>query len=219
MQQFKLNVINREKTGSGVARRLRAEGKIPACIYSKGNSRSISLSAVEFRELRRSFSGAALIELVDEKGETALTHIQEIQRNIIKRSIDHIDFHEVARGETFTASIPVHLVGESESIGVRKEGGILDHKTHNLEIRCVPAKLPDRIDVNVRELAVGEAIHVSDLEVLEGVEYMDTPSMVIVSCQLPTVVAQDTDETEEESLSPDEVPASRVKSDDAAESE
>ena len=105
MQQFKLNVINREKTGSGVAQRLRAEGRIPACIYSKGNSRSISLSAVEFRELRRSFIGAALIELVDEKGETALTHIQEIQRNIIKRSIDHIDFHEVARGETFTASI------------------------------------------------------------------------------------------------------------------
>ena len=70
MKQFKLNIINRENTGRGVARRLRAEGNIPACVYSKGNSRSISLSAVEFRDLKRSIGGgAALIELVDEKGE------------------------------------------------------------------------------------------------------------------------------------------------------
>ncbi len=214
MQQFKLNVINREKTGRGIARRLRAEGRIPACIYSKGDSRSISLSAVEFRELRRSFSGAALIELVDEKGETALTHIQEVQRNIIKSSVVHIDFHEVSRGEAFVSNVPVHLVGEGESVGVRQEGGLLDHKTHSLEIRCIPSKLPDHIDVDVKNLAVGEAIHVNDLEALEGIEFMDTPSMVIVSCQLPTVVEKVSD-TEEEGPSADEVPASKVKSDEA----
>ena len=72
MNQFKLNIINRENKGRGVARRLRAEGNIPACVYSKGNSRSVSLSLVEFRELKRSIGGgAAFIELVDEKGETA----------------------------------------------------------------------------------------------------------------------------------------------------
>lgn len=213
MQQFKLNVLNRENTGRSVARRIRAEGRIPACIYSKGNSRSISLSAVEFRDLRRSLSGAALIELVDEKGETALTHIQEIQRNIIKNSIDHIDFHEVERGEAFVANVPVHLIGESEAIGVRNEGGILDHKSHSLEIRCIPSKLPDHIGVDVKNLAVGEAVHVSDLEALEGVEYLDNPAMVIVSCQPPTVVAA-ASETTEEGPAADEVPASKVKDDE-----
>ena len=203
MQQFKLNVTNREKAGRGVARRLRAEGRIPACIYGKGNSRSISLSAIEFRELRRSISGAALIELIDEKGEAALTHIQDVQRDLIKNSINHIDFHEVARGETFVAHIPVHLVGESESIGVRNEGGILDHKTHTLEVRCIPSKLPDQIDVDVKGLAVGDAIHVSNLDVLEGVEYMDKPAMVIVSCQPPTVAAAA--ETTESSPSADDI--------------
>ena len=213
MQQFKLNVINREGTGRGAARRLRSEGRIPACIYSKGDSRSISLSVVEFRELRRSFSGAALIELTDENGETALTHIQEVQRNVVKNSIDHIDFHEVESGEAFVVNIPVHLVGEGESIGVRNQSGILDHKTHSLEIRCVPSKMPDRIDVDVRKLAVGEAIHVGDLTILEGVEYMDTPSMIIVSCQPPAEFSEET-ETEEVPLA-SEVPASKVKSDTA----
>ncbi|MGK0176619.1 MAG: large subunit ribosomal protein L25 [Lentimonas sp.] len=214
MQQFKLNVVNRENAGRGVARRLRAEGKIPACVYSKGNSRSISFSAIEFRELRRSISGAALIELTDEKGEIALTHIQEIQRNVIKSSIDHVDFYKVESGETFTAQIPVHLVGESESIGVRNEGGMIDHKTHALEVRCIPSKLPDSIEVDVKDLEVGGAIHISDLKVLEGVEYMDTPSQVIVSCQPPSVF-EEVSETAEDSAAAGEVPASKVKSDDA----
>ena len=212
MQQLKLNVVNREKTGRNVARRLRAEGKVPACIYSKGNSRSIAFSAVEFRDLRRSLKGAALIELVDENGETALTHIQEVQRNIIRNSIDHVDFHEVARGEIFTANIPVHLIGEDESIGVRNEGGMLDHQTHTLEVRCMPANLPDHINVDVRNLKVGDAIHVSDLNALEGVEFMDAPALVIVSCQPPTVVQEESEETVEAAA--DEVPASKVKRDE-----
>lgn len=217
MQQYKLNVLNRENAGSSVAKRLRSEGRIPACVYSKGNSRSISISAIEFRELRRSISGAALIELTDEKGETALTHIQEVQRNIIRNSVDHVDFHEVARGETFSAQIPVHLVGEDDCVGVRNEGGILDHKTHALEVRCIPSKLPDQINVDVRKLAVGEAIHVSELEALEGVEFADAPAMVIVSCQPPTVV-QETAEAVDASAA-NEVPASKVKSDESGSGE
>lgn len=214
MQQYKLNVLNRENAGRSVAKRLRTEGRIPACIYSKGNSRSVSISAVEFRDLRRSIGGAALIELTDEKGETALTHIQEIQRNIIKNSVNHVDFHEVARGEAFSAQIPVHLVGEDDCIGVRNEGGILDHKTHSLEVRCIPSKLPDHISVDVRGLAVGEAVHVDDLEALEGVEFADAPQLVVVSCQPPTVVQVST-EAVDDAAAADEVPASKVKSDES----
>lgn len=212
MQQFKLNIVNRENTGRGAARRLRAEGRIPGCIYSKGNSRSISLSAVEFRDLRRSISGAALIELADEKGETALTNIQEIQRNAVKNCINHIDFYEVESGHAFVAQVPIHLIGEEESIGVRNEGGIIDHKTHAVEIRCMPSQLPDRVDVDVKHLSVGEAIHISDLPVLEGVEYLGTPAQVVVSCQPPSVaVVEET--ADEDAVAVDEVPASKVKSD------
>lgn len=214
MQQHKINVVNREKSGRSISRRLRSEGKIPACVYSKGESRSISVSAIEFRELRRSLSGAALIELVDEKGESALTHIQEIQRDIISNNVNHIDFHEVERGKLFVAQVPVHLVGESDCIGVRNEGGILDHKRHSMEVRCIPSNLPDQINVDVSALQVGEAIHIRDLETQEGIEYTDAPELVIASCQPPTVVTQEpTGTAEEESIDASEVPASKVKSD------
>ena len=96
---------------------------------------------------------------------------------------------------------------------MRNEGGIIDHKTHTLEIRCIPSKLPDHINVNVSKLAVGDAIHISDLEVIEGVEYSDAPATVIVSCQPPTIVVETS--TEDESAAVDEVPASKVKSDKA----
>ena len=215
MQQFKLNVTNREKAGRSAARRLRAEGRIPASLYGKGNARSISFSAVEFRDLRRSLSGAALIELVDEKGETALTHIQEVQKDVLKNIINHVDFHEVERGQTFVAQVPVHLVGEDICIGVRNEGGIVDHKKHTVEIRCLPAKLPDFIEANIKDLAVGGAIHVSELPALEDVEYLDSPEQVIVSCQPPKLSVT----TEETTESADEVPASKVKSDSAEEAD
>lgn len=215
MQQFKLKVTSRQDTGRGVARRLRAAGDIPACVYSKGHSRSISLSAVDFRDLRRATSGtASLVELVDETGETVLTHIQEIQRNSVKSGINHIDFHEVARGESFAAQVPVHLVSEAEAIGVRNEGGLIDHKVHQLDIRCIPSKFPDHIEIDVKDLAVGQAIHISDLAVLDGVEYLGDPIQVIVSCQSPTVAVVTAAGSEE--IAADEVPASKVKDDSAA---
>jgi large subunit ribosomal protein L25 len=213
MQQYKLNILNRENTGRGVARRLRAEGNIPASVYSKGKARSISLSAVEFRDLNRAIGGgAALIELIDEKGETALTHVQEIQRNAVKRCINHIDFHEVARGETFVAHVPIHLIHEADALGVKNEGGVIDHKTHNVEIRCRPSKLPGHIEVDVSGLSVGDAIHIADLPVVEGVEYLGTPIQVVVSCQSPTVAPASDDEAGA-AVAADEVPASKVKND------
>jgi len=214
MKQFKLNIVNRENTGRGVARRLRAEGNIPACVYSKGKSRSVSLSVVEFRDLKRSIGGgAALIELVDEKGETALVNIQEVQRNAFKNCINHIDFLEVARGESFVAQVPVHLVNAAEALGVKNDGGIVDHKTHDVEIRCRPSKLPDHVEVDVKDLSVGDAIHISGLPVIEGVEYLGNPIQVIVSIQAPTVAVATDDAAEE--VAADEVPASKVSADDA----
>jgi large subunit ribosomal protein L25 len=213
MQQFKLNIVNRESTGRGVARRLRAEGNIPANVYSKGKARSISLSAVEFRDLNREIGGgAALIELIDEKGEAALTHIQEIQRNAVKRCINHIDFHEIARGESFVSLVPVHLTGEADSNGVKNEGGVIDHKTHAVEIRCRPSKLPSEVTVDASGLSVGDAIHISDLPVIDGVEYLGNDIQVIVSCQPPTVAVATTT-AEVEAVEAAEVPATKVKTD------
>jgi len=215
MKQFKLKVTRREQTGRGPARRLRAEGNIPANLYSKGKARSITVSAVAFRELSREMGGgAALVELTDDAGETALTHVQDIQHHPLKDVVEHIDFHEVARGESFVAHVPVHLKGEKDAPGVKNEGGMIDHKAHEVEIRCRPSKLPDHIEVDVRGLSVGDAVHIRELPQLEGVEYLEHPDQVVVSCQPPTVAVAGSDESGAEAVAADEVPASKVRRDD-----
>ena len=214
MQQYTLKVNSREGTGRGKARRLRANGEIPASLYGQGNARSITVSAVDFRDLNRNIGGgAALVELTDEKGESALCLVQDVQYHAVKSTIDHIDFQEVERGHAFTTNIPVYLVGEADCHGVKNDGGVLDHKLHELEIRCRPSKLPDHVNADVTALNVGEAFHISDLPVLEDVEYLGEPEQVVVSVQHPTVAEATTDEDVEE-VAADEVPASKVSDDD-----
>lgn len=188
MQKHSLKVVNRAQSNKGSLKRLRSSGKIPGNIYSKGNARAIAVSAVAFRNLNKEIGGgASLVELEDETGETALTNIQSVQVNAVSRVIEHIDFREVARGESFVARVPVQLVGSGDCIGVKHDGGVIDHKTLELEIRCRPSKLPDGISVNISELKVGEAIHVDDLDAIDGVEFLNNGVQVIVSCQPPTV--------------------------------
>ena len=218
MQTLKLNIVNRENTGRGVARRLRAEGNIPASLYGQGKARSVTVSSVDFRDLNRELAGgSSLIELVDEKGETALTLVQDVQRNPIKGTVDHIDFQEVERGQAFTTHVSVQLVGEADCIGVKNDGGVMDHKTHQVDIRCRPSKLPECVEVDVSGLAVGEAILISDLAEMDGVEFLGEPAQVLVSVQPPTVAAAADEPTE--AVAADEVPATNVKEDADGEKE
>jgi len=183
MQQYTLKVSSREETGRGAVRRLRESGRIPASVYGKGNARAISVSAVEFRDLKREIGGeAALIELTDEQGESMLTLVKEVDHHAIRNQINHIDFHEVKRGESFVARVPVHLAGENECVGVKIDGGMVEILLHEVEIRCRPSKLPDHVEVNVAELHGGEAVHVRDLPEIDGVEYLGNSDDVVVAC-------------------------------------
>ena len=190
MQKYTLNVKTRIPSNKGALKQLRKAGEIPGNIYSKGNAKSISVSTIAFRNVNKEIGGGAgLIELKDENGDLALTHVKGVQVNPISRFIEHIDFHEVARGETFDSKIPVVLTGVNDCLGVKNDGGMLDHKTLELEIRCRPSKLPENITVDVSGLNVGDAIHVDDLGAIEDVEFLNTGVQVIVSCQPPTVAA------------------------------
>jgi len=211
--QHTLKIATRENTGRGVARRLRADGKIPASLYGQGKARSITVSSVDFRDLNRQIGGgAALVELTDEKGDSALCLIQDVQYHAVKSTIDHIDFQEVERGHAFITKIPVNVIGESDCLGVKIEGGMIDQKAHEVEIRCRPSKLPDHVNADVSGLKVGDAVHISDLPVLEDVEYLADPFQIIVSCQPPTVAAETTDDVVD-SVAADEVPATKVSDD------
>ena len=117
---------NRNPSNKGSLKQLRKAGEIPGNIYGKGNARAISVSTIAFRNVNKEIGGGAgLIELKDENGDLALTHVKGVQVNPISRIIEHIDFHEVARGETFDSKIPVVLTGVNDCLGVKNEGGIL----------------------------------------------------------------------------------------------
>ena len=195
MQQYNLKVTSRAETGRGAVRRLRETGRIPASVYSKGNARSISVSAVEFRDLKREIAGeAALVELTDEQGETYLTLIQQVDQHAIQNRVNHIDFLEVKRGESFVTQVPVHVEGDADCVGVKIDGGMLETLLHEVDIRCRPSKLPDHVLVNVAELKAGDSIHVRDLPEIEGVEYLGNEDTVIISCSAAKVVAEEDDE-------------------------
>ena len=185
MKKYQLTVTSREGTGRSASRRLRKAEKIPAILYGKHtNPETLSVAATEFVKLLKEISGrAALIELKRDTGASALSFLQEVQRDPIPDKYLHLDLQEVKENEKMVISVTVRVAGEA--YGVKTEGGILDIATKRLRIRTLPKDLPDFIEVNVTELKMGESIHVSALKTIPGVEFLDAPGQPVVLCVAP----------------------------------
>jgi large subunit ribosomal protein L25 len=179
MAQLNISVNPRDEVGRGSNHRLRTSGKIPGVIYSKGESRAISIDNKEFAKLWSDLIGHTPLVTITEGKDEVMALIQEVQRHPIKDYFIHVDFHEVTRGEEITAQASIHVIGESP--GVKNDGGSLETHLHEIEIRSRPGDIPDFIEVNVSNLGVGDAIHVRDLPVLKGVTYMAHEDTQIVS--------------------------------------
>jgi large subunit ribosomal protein L25 len=185
MKKFQLTVTTREGTGRSASRRLRKAEKIPAILYGKHTKpENLAVNAPEFVKLLKEIAGrAALVELKREAGPTALSFLQEIQRDPITDRYLHVDLQEVKENEKMVISVTVRITGEA--YGVKTEGGVLDTATKRLRIRTLPKDLPDFIEVNVTELKMGEAIHVSDIKAPAGVELLDNAGQAVVLCVAP----------------------------------
>jgi large subunit ribosomal protein L25 len=185
MKKYQLTVTTREGTGRSASRRLRKAEKIPAILYGKHTKpENLAVNGPEFVKLRKEIGGkAALIELKRDAGPTALSFLQEIQRDPITDKYLHLDLQEVKENEKMVISVTIHVIGEA--YGVKTEGGILETAAHRLRIRCLPKDLPDFIEVNVADLKVGEAIHVSELKPIAGVEFLDDKNQTVVLCVEP----------------------------------
>ncbi len=185
MKKYALTVTNREGTGRSASRRLRKAEKIPAILYGKHTKpENLAVNAPEFVKLLKEISGrAALIELKRDAGATALSFLQEVQRDPITDKYLHLDLQEVKENEKMVINVAIRVVGEA--YGVKTEGGILETATHRLRIRCLPKDLPAVIDLDVSELKVGESIHVSELKPIAGVEYLDDKNQTVVLCVEP----------------------------------
>ena len=184
MATASLNATPRSEKGKGVARKLRAAGKLPGVIYGHGREpQPLTLNARDFDRLaERVRITSTVIELALD-GKTARTLIRELQRDPIRRTVLHVDFQELVAGEKVVVSVPLRFVGTAD--GVKNSGGILEEVMHQIHVRVDPSNIPDHIDVDVTPLTIGHGYHVSDLKLPEGVEVMDEPEATVATVQAP----------------------------------
>ncbi|HVT02272.1 MAG TPA: 50S ribosomal protein L25 [Thermoanaerobaculia bacterium] len=189
MSEITLEVSRREGIGKEKAKKLRAEGKVPAIVYG-GHKESVAITVD-----RKSVSelvlkgehGIRTIFLLKMAGSDQQRHamIKDIQLDPISRKMKHIDFIRVVMDEVVRVTIPVHLKGLA--IGVKNGGGILDHQVRELHVECLPGAIPDTFDVDVTELNLHQFIRIADLKIPDGVKMFDDLDRVIVSVVTPKV--------------------------------
>lgn len=201
-----INATKRDQLGKGGARSVRREGRVPGVLYGHGEE-SISLS-VDARELQRLVHAVSIentivdLELEDARQPYKVL-IREIQRHPTRDEYMHVDFFHVAMDEKISVEVPIVVVGDP--IGVRQKGGILDHQLRELEVYCLPGQIPEKIEVHVSDLDIGDGLHVRDLPVPEGVEVEDDPDRSVVAVLAPAVapVEEEAAPVEEEPTEPE----------------
>ena len=183
-QQAKLTAQRRTQVGRNAIKKIKAAGMVPGVIY--GSAQEPVNLQINGRELLNVLSHASgeniLVELeILDGGEkqNALAMIQEIQHHPLQREILHVDFHAVSANETVSAEVPIETVGEA--VGVKVHGGLLEHILRYLEVECLPADLPQVIEVDVTNLDVGQSLHVRELKLPPGVEATTDPEQTVVA--------------------------------------
>jgi large subunit ribosomal protein L25 len=181
MQQKQMNIELRTKTGTGVSRRLRNADMVPGVVYGKGVD-PVAVS-IKSRELQQAISGAGgqnnLITLVGGGSlDQNIAIVADIQRDPIKRTFKHVDLHRINPNEKLRLTVPVVLTGTA--IGV-KEGGLLDLAHHELHIECLPGNIPDSIIIDVTDLKIAHSIHISEIQLPEGITIIGQPKVPVVS--------------------------------------
>lgn len=167
-QTVSLAATPRDKTGKGAARQARFAKQVPAVIY--GHGRPTQSLMVDGLALEKALTGiepeSTLIELTVE-GKKLRALIREIQRHPLRPDIIHVDFYEIHAHEKITLEVPVHLVGAPD--GVRNAGGVLDQVIREVEIEVLPEHIPDRVELDVTALKIGDSLHVRDLSIPNAV--------------------------------------------------
>lgn len=191
MEIAELKVLPREAAGKSVARKLRAQGKVPGVLY--GEKIDSTALVVDTRELMHLVHGEAgynvIVSLsIEGSGAKHTAIIKEIQRDPMRNGYLHVDFQEIALDEEITGRIPIAIVGESPGV---KEGGVLQHGVWEIEVRALPRSLPEHFEIDIGGLSIGEAVRVSDLTAPEGVVVTSPPDEVVVSVVAPTVYREE----------------------------
>jgi len=194
---FNLSAEVRNDKGKGASRRLRRTGKVPGILYGAGEP-PVEL-AFDHNELRNNLSYEAfyshILKIKVGKDEHQAI-VKDLQRHPAKPIIMHLDLMRVKDDVEIRVHVPLHFLGEKEAIGVKQQGGVVSRNLIEVEIACLPRYLPEHIDVDVTNLELNHALHLSDLKLSEGVRivqlaYGEEHDLPVVAIHHPRITVEE----------------------------
>src|SRR5262245_27347124 len=199
METVEMTIQRRTAGGKGAARKLRNAGQVPAVLYGpKRGAAHVSVEMLQFERRLAHLEGSHLIRLVHAGGADGEVHdrmvlLREMQRHPVTGLVLHADFYEVDLTERLVVSVPLRFSGKA--VGV-VGGGILQPILREVEVECLPTEIPEVIDVDVTELGIHDAIHLTDLKLPEGVQTVSEATQTLVTVLPPTVETKPTEAAE-----------------------
>lgn len=210
-ENISLEATDRSVTGKGASRRLRKEGLVPAIVYGGDtDSQQINLSHdTFFHALENEAIYTQVIDLKVGKKKQQVV-LRDLQRHPFKQLIMHADFFRIDAKKVIHVTIPFHFINAEECVGVKMEGGLLNHLMSEVEVVCLPKDIPEFIEVDVENIALGESLHLSEVPMPKGVEVValshgdDHDTGVAAVNKTREEVIEDTDDVAEGDASAEE---------------
>jgi len=176
---FQVEVRKEATGGKGKLSGQRAEHKIPAVIYGGDKpSMPILVAEKDLSKVKGAGKSNAIVTLKHDKGADTVI-LKEVQRHPVSRAFLHADFQRISLKQEIEVKVPVKTVGEAP--GVKLHGGILEHVTRDIEIKCLPTAIPQALTVDISKLDVGHALHVKDITAIPGVTILTNPEQILMT--------------------------------------
>ena len=209
MQEYKIEVEKRELSSKkSFVKELRSNGHIPGVYYSHDSKESIPFM-VTLKNLREALKSDSQVYKINVGGKSRDVIMKTIQYHPITEQILHIDLYGVKMDAKVTVKIPIMIIGQS--IGV-KEGGVLNQSMTELDVACLPANIPQEIEIDISNLNLGDTLRIEDVNLADDLDIIGDSSMLIASVVAP---AKQEETSDEDSLEVDETDDS--SNDDSAE--
>jgi len=215
-ERVKLEVSERSILGSSESRRLRKQGFVPGVLYGRTEPVAIAVGERVLRAALTTRAGShVVLDVTVDSADTRSAILKDYQRDRVRGTITHIDLQEVRLDQPIQTAVVVTLVGEP--VGV-KEGGVLAQVTNEVNVEALPLEVPQRIEVDVSELRIGDSIRLSEVEVPAGVTLLDDPEeTVLASVTQPTRIEEPEEElVEGEEAAEGEEPEAQAEPGEAA---
>lgn len=192
MEIYDLEVARRNQFGKNAARQIRRQGLVPAVLYGHmRESVPVTISPFDLEKIyKKSGSEQVILNIILKNGETSkiTAMVREAQIDPVSRNLLHLDLFEISMDKEVVISVPVEVSGKPRGV---ERGGFLQIVRHELEVSCLPADMPEKIEIDITDLDIGDAVHIGDIKAAAGIKLQADPMLTVITVVAPTVVAEE----------------------------